>query len=124
VLEEHPLPVEAHHLAPGPEPGINSEHVLPAERWREEQFAQVGCEDADGFGIRALLGLQAHLRLDGRFEQPPIPVLDGQPHLLRCRAAILEEHAAEQRDGVFLGRQPPAGENPLGFAAPDGENPV
>ena len=118
------MPVQAHDLASGPETRVDAQDGLPAEGRGEEQLAQIGGEDTDRFRIRTLLGFQPCLGLDRGFEQPPVPVLDGEPDLLGGRTGVLEEHAVQQHDGLVFGRHQSAGEHTFRFAPTDRQDPV
>src|SRR5450759_2415597 len=125
MVQELPLRVEAHQLAPGAEARVDRENGFLPERRCQQQLSEVGGKDADGFGVRLLLRLEPGLALDGRAEEPLVAVVRGQAHLLAARrAGRLEEQALEDGNRPLVSRRDADTEEPFGLAAADREHAV
>ncbi len=85
VLQQLTLAVETNHFAAGAKTRINGQHVLAAQRRRQQQFPDILGEYPDGLGIGAFLGFESHFDFDGRSQKPLVTVLHCQPHLFRRR---------------------------------------
>ena len=124
VVEELSLLVQADGLAPGAEPGVDRQHPFAAERRRQEQFAQIGCEDPNGLLVRPLLERHPHLGFQRPAEQTAIAVVNRRAHLGRVLPLPADENAFQQRERIGLCGQHRDVQDVLRLAAAHGEDAV
>ena len=77
MMQQVALGIEADHLTTCTESRIDTHDTFLSERCTQEQLTQILGKDTDGFLVGTFLTKCCEFRLDGRFEQPLISILDG-----------------------------------------------
>ena len=113
-------------FAAGAEAGVDGQDAFAAERRGEQQFAQVVGEDADGFLVGFLLGLEPHLGLHGRARAGACsrPARPGGPARRPACLDALTNSGSSNGQRLFLGRRDAHHEESLLLAAAHGQQAV
>ncbi len=124
VVEEFSLGVEDDGFAACAESWVDGEEAFLAERSGEEEFADVVCEDADGFGIRLFLGGEPGLGFHGGEEESLAAVAGGEADLVGSGAAAGDGEAFDGVEGAVFRDGHAEHEEAFFFAAAHGEEAV
>ena len=124
VVQQLALPVEADNFAAGAEARVDGQHVLASQRRGQQQLAKVFREHADGFDVRTFLGLNPHLHFNRLPEQALVAVLHREAHLLGGGPSAGDKEGFDQAQSLLLRRLDAHHEQPLAFAAANGQHPM
>ena len=102
VVEQVALCVEAHHLAARAETGVDAHHALLSERCVHQQLVEVLREHVDSLLVGLLLAQRGKFRLDARFQQSFVTVLDGLVHQRLAFAVTADIVALQPTDALFV----------------------
>ena len=118
------LPVETDHFAARAEAGVDRQHVLAAQRRRQQQFPQVLRKDPDGLLVGPLLGLHQDFRLHRWGEEPLVAVEGGLADQVCTGRLALDEQRFQRPRRLLFGGTHLQAQEPFAGTTPHGQNPV
>ena len=102
MMEQIALCIETDNFAAGSEAGVDAHDTLLAQGSTKEQLAQVLGKHTDGFFVSPFFAQSSELRLDGRFQQTFIAIVDCFADQLSARCVTIDVVALQFVCSLFI----------------------